>query len=339
MDGNLEPLEPEQGVEWYLEDMESEYSDATIYSRRSRLGHLVRFCELEGIDNLNDLTGRILHRYRIWRREDGDLAPPSLKGQMDSVRDFIRWCESIDAVAQDLSTKVQSPSLASGQHARDVLVETEDAEAILDKLKTYEFASARHLTAHLLWHCAFRRGSVVALDLQDYHADEQYLEVRHRPDSETPLKNKYDGERFVSLTDGTCEIIDAWISDCRPDMQDNYGRDPLVTTRHGRAHTGTVQKWAYSLTRACFLSDECPHDREINQCQAAQNNSEAFRCPSSKSPHTFRRGAITHWLREDLPENFASARANVSLEILDEHYDRRSAKTKMNQRRDYLDNI
>lgn len=339
MQDDLEPLEPAKAVDWYLKDKESEYSEATIYSHRSRLGHLVRFLDNEDIDNLNELTGRLLHRYRLWRRDEGDLSPPSLKGQMDSVRNFIRWCESVDAVPQDLSTKVQSPSFASGKHARDVLVEAEDAEAILKRLRTYEYASARHLTAHLMWRCAFRRGSIVALDIDDYHTDEQYLDVCHRPETGTPLKNQHKGERLVALNDETCDLIDAWISDRRIDIQDEHGRDPLVTTPYGRVHPGTIQNWSYSITRPCFIRDECPHEREIEECDAGRDRSKSFECPSSKSPHSFRRGALTHWLRSDLPENFVSDRANVSLEILDEHYDRRSEKTKMNQRRKYLDNI
>ena len=73
MHDNLEPLKPEQGVKWYLEDKQSEYAEATIYAHRSRLGFLVQFLDQEDIDNLNELTGRILHRYRVWRREEGIL--------------------------------------------------------------------------------------------------------------------------------------------------------------------------------------------------------------------------------------------------------------------------
>lgn len=339
MHDDLEPLKPKQGVDWYLDDKESEYAEATIYSHRSRLGHLLRFIDQEGIYNLNDLTGRILHKYRIWRRDEGDLAPPSLKGQMDSIRNFVRWCEQIDAVPQDLSTKVQSPSLASGKHARDELVEVDHAESILNRLRTYDFASARHLTAHLLWRCAFRRGSVVALDLQDYNAEEQYLEVRHRPESGTPLKNQHEGERLVAIGEVTCELIDAWIADRRHDVQDEHDRDPLITTPHGRVHPGTVAKWAYSITRPCFTGGECPRERDIATCEAAQDSSKAFDCPSSLSPHTFRRGALTHWLRSDLHQDFVSNRVNVSPEMLEEFYDRRSEKTKMNQRRKFLDNL
>ncbi|WP_201741176.1 site-specific integrase [Salinigranum halophilum] len=91
----LEPLDPDTTVEPYLEDHKSEL--ATQYAHSSRLGHLIRWCDEQDIDNLNDLTGRTLHRYRLRRRADGDLAPPSEKSQMDTLRVFIRWFGTIDA--------------------------------------------------------------------------------------------------------------------------------------------------------------------------------------------------------------------------------------------------
>jgi hypothetical protein len=83
----------------------------------------------------------------------------------------------------------------------------------------------------------------------------------------------------------------------------------------------------------------CPHDRDVSECEAAIDRSQAFACPSSVSPHAVRRGAITHWLNSDVPEQVVSARANVSTAVLDEHYDRRTEREKMAQRRKYLDNI
>lgn len=81
---NLEPIDSERALELYI----AELSDATIYSHRSRLSHFVRRCDEQEIDNLNDLTGRTLHEYRLWRRNDGDLSKVSVKTQMDTLRVF-----------------------------------------------------------------------------------------------------------------------------------------------------------------------------------------------------------------------------------------------------------
>jgi hypothetical protein len=57
------------------------------------------------------------------------------------------------------------------------------------------------------------------------------------------------------------------------------------------------------------------------------------------SPHAIRRGSITHSLNSDMPENATSDRANVSQAVLDQHYDRRTKREKMEQRREYLDDL
>jgi hypothetical protein len=62
-------------------------------------------------------------------------------------------------------------------------------------------------------------------------------------------------------------------------------------------------------------------------------------CPSSVSPHAIRRGAITHHLNSDVPETAVGDRANVSQGVLEKHYDQRSKRDKMEQRREHLDDV
>ena len=61
--------------------------------------------------------------------------------------------------------------------------------------------------------------------------------------------------------------------------------------------------------------------------------------PSTQLPLAIRRGSITHWLREDAPTPAVSDRADVSADVIDQHYDERTSQEKMEQRRQYLDNI
>ncbi|WP_345779426.1 tyrosine-type recombinase/integrase [Natrinema sp. SYSU A 869] len=228
---SLEPIDPETALELYLMDKEAELAESSIQSHRYRLKHFLRWCEMEDIDNLNDLTGRKLQQYRLWRRDDGDLSVSSEKTQMDTLRVFIRWAESIDAVEQDLSTKVRSPSMTPEQNTRDEMLETEEAEAVLSYLAKYDYASREHVTVALMWHTMMRVSSVNALDVDDYNPGEQYIEVHHRPETDTPIKNKKDGERLVALSDDICMLLDDWIEEKRPNVTDDFGREPLVATR------------------------------------------------------------------------------------------------------------
>jgi hypothetical protein len=57
------------------------------------------------------------------------------------------------------------------------------------------------------------------------------------------------------------------------------------------------------------------------------------------SPHSIRRGSITHFLSQDVPVEIVGDRMDVSRDVLDKHYDKRSEEVKLEQRRGYLDKI
>jgi integrase len=278
---------------------------------------------------MNDPRGRKNRRYRTSRRQDGDLAPLREKSDMDTVRVFIRWCESIDAVEQDLSTKVQSPAITADENTRDIKLDPEDAEATLNYLEKYHYASVYHVTLTPLWRSMMRRGAVLALDIQDYNPEERFIEIRHRPETDTPLKNNSGGERCVSLADSVCELLNDYIETHRRKNTDEYGRDPLLTTRHGRAAATTITKYCYNWTRPCAFGEGCPPGREVDDCGSTQDYCGSSKCPSSVSTHAFRRGSITHHLSNDVPENVVSDRANVGNKVLRQHYDPRTEQEKM----------
>ncbi|MFB6078252.1 MAG: site-specific integrase [Halarchaeum sp.] len=131
----LEELTPTEAVQMYLADKQSDSAEATVRSHRSRLGHFLDWCDENGIENLNELSGRDLHRYKLWRQED--INKVTLKTQLDTLRVFIRFCESIDGVRPDLSQAVKSPKLEDGDNQREVIVEQDQAEQILDYLLSF----------------------------------------------------------------------------------------------------------------------------------------------------------------------------------------------------------
>ncbi|MEF8820204.1 MAG: hypothetical protein V5A31_12120 [Haloferacaceae archaeon] len=112
----------------------------------------------EGIEHLNDLTGRQVHAYRLWRRDDGNLNNVTLKTQVDTVRVFIRFYERIDAVETDLAEKVVSPSLANGENQRAAKFDGDAADRILSWLSRYRFALFEHVVMRLLSRTRLRLG-------------------------------------------------------------------------------------------------------------------------------------------------------------------------------------
>lgn len=339
----MEPIEPEAALELYIEDKKQESSASTVRSHRSRLGHFLQWCDEQNLDNMNDLTARRAHEYRVWRRtERGDPNAVTMKTAMDTFRVFTRWAESIDAVPENLSEKILSPTLGQHENERDDMLDPEAGDRVLEHLGKYEYATREHVVHILIWRCLLRRGGIRTLDLDDLKTDceHPHLKIRHRPETDTPLKKKDDGERRIGLKESTVAVLQDYIDTHRDDVTGKHAtREPLVTTSQGRPHVQTLQSDAYAVTRPCVSTGECPHNRDINECTAAVNRSQAYRCPSSKSPHAARRGAITRLLSADVPEKVVSDRASTSVSTLSKHYDERSENEKMRQRRDYLTDI
>lgn len=64
-------------------------------------------------------------------------------------------------------------------------------------------------------------------------------------------------------------LLDDWLEGQRPNVSDDYGREPLVATRQGRAHKTPLRKYVYQAIRPCFRGAEYPEDWDPKECEAA----------------------------------------------------------------------
>ncbi|ELZ96433.1 phage integrase/site-specific recombinase [Haloferax mucosum ATCC BAA-1512] len=336
----LEPLEPRTAVEMYLNDRRGEVSSATHQSHGYRLERFVEWCDENAIENLNPLTGRDIQSYKISRKRDG-LVPTSLKGQLDTLRVFLRFCASINGVHPELPETVNSPSLTDDEKRGTDVIRNRRADRILAHRSKYDYASRKHAQFRLLWATGMRMGAARSIDLTDLNIKNQYVDLHHRPETETPLKNNVRGEREIALDTQTVNVLRDYIDENRENSTDDYGREPLLTTEFGRASDNSVRAWTYQMTRPCMAGMECPHGRKPETCEAVDGVSRmsASKCPDSVAPHAIRRGAITHHLAQDTPTKVVSDRMNVGMDVLEEHYDARSEHEKMEQRRNHLPDI
>ncbi|ELZ12526.1 integrase domain-containing protein SAM domain-containing protein [Halovivax asiaticus JCM 14624] len=337
-DSTLEPIHPEEALELYLEDKARECRKSTVNSHRSRLGFFIEWCADRELDNLNDISARDLHEYRVWRREG--LSVASEKTQMDTLRVFLEWCETIDAVQPGLFKKVKSPVIPDGGNVDDTVIHTDEANEILDHLERYEYATVEHVVWVILAETGMRMGAAHALDVRDYQHDSEqpHLTVRHRPETDTPIKNGQNGERPIAIDPDVCAVLDDYIKHRRPDVTDGHGREPLLASSQGRLSKSTIRTYVYKWSRPCVIGQPCPDDREPDECEAVANLDQASKCPASVTPHPIRRGYITRLLGAGVPIDIVSERCNVSPGVIEEHYDVRSADEKMRQRQDVLRN-
>jgi len=332
----LESITPEDAVEAYLNEREAELSDSSLQNQRYRLQRFIEWCEEVGLEDMNNMTGRRAHDYKMWRAED--VKPITLKTQLDTLRVFLEFCERIEAVPEHVHEKVSSPPITGNGDQSNEMIEPEEVDRILAYLDKWEHASLTHVVFHLLWHTGMRSGSARGLDVDDYDSDGGFVEIHHRPDTGTPLKNKENGERHINLIRELCDTLDDFLKFNHGNVADDHGRMPLLGTSRGRPALSTIRRKVYQMTRPCVYTDECPHDRKIDDCEATESD-HASKCPSSVSPHAIRRGSITYHLNAGVPKEVVSDRMNVSDEVLEKHYDERTAGERRGQRRSYLDDL
>lgn len=347
---DLDAISPVKAVEMFLDAMRDEHAEATRESERYRLNAFIQFCDEEGIENLNELSGRDLYKYRIWRREgQGDGRDPikqvTLRGQLATVRRFLRFASKIDAVYPELYEQVTIPTMKHGEDVSESTLEPERAIEILNWLEKAKPASRDHIIVMMLWETGARTGAIRGLDLGDLDLDGSHPRLSgpavhfvHRPDTGTPLKNQEKGTRWNRISEKAAGFLEDYIEYHRPDVTDDHGREPMLATEYGRPAGNTFRTTLYRVTRPCWRGEGCPHDKDPDTCDWTHID-HASKCPSSRSPHDMRSGRVTYYRREDVPRRVVKDRLNASEDILDRHYDRRSDREQAEQRSSHLPDL
>jgi len=321
-------MKPKEAAERYLKERKPNVSKSTLYNHRSLLRQFWKWCDEHDIQYVNNLDGFDISDFRLERQlEIGEV---TLYNQMTVLRVFVKWCQSRELVPNGLADgmTVAQPS----DDSRNSIINAEAADAIINYLNKYEYGTLKHISFTLIWHTSMRLGAVRSLDIEHYRPQEHYLELEHQPESDTPLKNGNNSEREVNLAIWMCDLLDDYIADKRHDVTDEYGREPLLTTEHGRSSHSNIREHINQITRPCVYRNECPHERDVQSCEAT-SRIYAARCPSSIPPHDLRRSSVTHMLDNGNRKELLADRVDMSVDTMDKHYDKRSEEQKRKSRR------
>lgn len=332
-DSDLDRINPETVLDLYLAERESDLAETTRRSHRYVIERLVEWCEKNDVTAVAELDGRDIHDFRLDRRTD--VSGNTLRSQLGIVRQFLRFAESIEAAHLGLADRIVMPE--AERKVRDGRLAAETADVVLDHLRKFQYASRDHALFRLLWVTAIRVGTARSFDIEDFDREDRTLAVRHRPETGTPLKNKSRAERLLALDERTSTTLGDYVDNTRLEVVDKQGRKPLFSTDRGRIGPSTIRRAVYRWTRPCQRGKDCPHNRNPEECDAKRKVTLGSQCPSTVSPHEIRRGSISEYLSQNTPKRAISDRADVSEDILDEHYDARSESERAETRREFFE--
>lgn len=333
-----ETVSPRQARRQFLDARKGNVKESSFRTYKFPTRHFIEFCEDHEVDPIGDVGGYVIESWKQQRKEE-DISQITLHNNTKTIRVFIRWCEKAEMIEYGTADRIEIPEVTKEQAVSNDKLPLEMAEQTLRYLNTYEYASRKHALFKTLWHTGCRISGAIALDVEDigFGNEASILKFQNRPDTGTPLKNKNGGERNVTISKDLSSVLKDYIEGKRPNVTDDFDREPLFCTDHGRIARQRAYKSFTALTRPCHVSDKCPHQRDIDGCDAAQSVGKAPGCPSSKSLHPVRRGAITYHIQQEWPKEKLSERVDVSVEVLNKHYDARSKEEEREGRKQYLD--
>lgn len=332
-DGRPDPedVTVEEAVNRWIRKRKTDATEQTIRGYRSRMDQFLDWCSEEGIETIADLDSWALDEYQLQLRDQG-FRPTTIKGRLNTIRLWLEYLEVLD-LADGLSDAIDIPTLSRADEQDDTRLAQDDALEAIEALRrsTMYHGTGMHAALEVLWHVGCRMGALLALDRDDFDANEQSLRFVHRPETVTPLKNKSSGERYVGLSDAVTEAVEFYVARERGDKRDEHGREPLFATRQGRASPSTIRAWCYQATQPCMWM-ECPHGKRRPTCEWTQRT-HSSKCPSSRSPHAVRTGSITWQLNMGYPIELVAKRANATIPVIKRHYDAANPAEEFHERR------
>lgn len=323
-------LSPREAFERWMNKLRVDKRESTLSSYHYQIKMFVEWCEDAGIAEIGELTGWDIETYETHRRQQ-DVEAVTLNKELGTLKLFLSYCARIELVDDNLPAKVDPPEISKQADVDETRLRPERAKALFNYYDEHAYGTRAHALLTLAWYTGARLNALRGLDLDDYNADEQYVEYLHRPDRDLPLKNGHAGERAVGLTDYARDVLDEYIAEHRHDKYDDHGLQPLLTSEVGRASRNAVRAWCYLATVPCLYTD-CPHGNEPDTCEYL-DYSKSSQCPSSRSPHQVRTGTITWQLNRGVPIEVVAKRVNTSVRVLKKHYDQPDRLEDLEERR------
>jgi len=333
---NPENSNPRKARREFIQHKQETQKGSTARAYEYPTRSFIEFIEANGVKTAGDISRRHVSGWIDERREN--VKPITIHNNAKHLRVFLKWMAQRELVEWGIHERMEIPKVPEGGDVNDDVLRKDHAETVLDYIGTYEYATVYHALLFTMWRTGCRISGAISLDVGDFERtpEDNIIRFRNRNDTGTPLKNKSKSERDVSITDPLSETLEDYIASRRLEKTDDFGREPLFTVPGGRLTRQRGYKNIIAYTRPCVSGNTCPHNREIDECEAAQDKDQSPSCPSSVSLHPVRKGSITNHINEGWPKELLSERVDVSVDTLEKHYDFRKNERKRQNRKQYL---
>ncbi len=336
-----EEFSPSEAGEYWIRKRKLDHTENTIHSNKKDIEPFLMWSAENGFEQMSDLTSWSIERYDNYARGREDWGKITVKNKLQCLRQFLEFFGNKGAFDEYLHPFVDVPDLDRSEEVNTEKWDKTDALPQIQFMRQSPkwYGTFGHVVIEIIWFTARRVQAVSGLDLNDYTrypneddpADGPYIDFNHRPDSGTRLKNGLDSEGPVEISEHVADVLDYYITRERNDKRDQNGREPLFTTRQGRASIGKIRGAIYIATQPCVRM-ACPHGQNEKKCEYRKRD-HASKCPSSRSPHRLRTGSIQWQLDQGIAIQDVSDRVDASEDTIKRHYDVPDDREKMENRR------
>lgn len=332
---------PTAAGEYWTNKREIDHSENTIRSNRKDLDPFLLWCDEHDISRVGDLTEWTIEQYENYAHAREDWSPITVKNKLQALKQFLEFLGEKGALDGYLHPAVTVPDLDRSQEVNTEKWDKADALPQIQFMRNSPkwYGTFQHAVTEIAWFTGRRVQAISGLDRSDYTrepdeddpADGPYLDFKHRADEGTRLKNKLDSENPVEISEDVADVLDHYAARERNDKRDENGREPLFTTRQGRASIAKIRGAVYMATQPC-IRIACPHGENAKKCEYRKRD-HASKCPSSRSPHRIRTGSIQWQLDQGIAPEDVSDRVDASVDTIRRHYDVPDDREKMENRR------
>lgn len=323
-------------------------TDNSANTNRTYDSGIATLLEWGGAETTADLTPATIQDYRAWLvRQDrenpnghgGQYSPSTVSTYIGAVKQFLKYCGKMGWIPRQNHKVLDHYSVGREHRKAKQQIRPERLSRIVDWYKDHEPYSRNTVILQILNETGMRKVGLRAIDRGDVAMNDSgqpVIKLENRPATGTALKEP-EHARHVPIKKDLFDTIKQYDKDHRIAVKDDRGREPLLTTRHGRIGHTAIQNTVYVAT--------CPKKTGVTvecgdcDCEGKPTTKTASQCEHSVGPHACRGAAVTRMRNNGHQWADIGLLVGATGETLRLQYDYSTRSDRAEQARNLLDGL